>query len=252
MILGQLAKLKIIAYKGPSQNELAFDDRDLVGQGSFLVQVNPENYTIAYSVAHKKEEQPAATSGYNPPWDKNLPKNMSFEFLFDGTGAIPSIRSDLSADNPLVREISDPKETSSTVFTQIQLFERTVFNVRGDIREPNYLVINWGKLVFKCRLTAMNITYKMFSPEGFPLRAVANVTFMEVIADKDEVKQAASESPDITHVQKVREGDTLPVMAKRIYGDERYYIAVAQANKLIQFRNLTPGQEIYFPPIQRT
>ncbi len=37
----------------------------------------------------------------------------------------------------------------------------------------------------------------------------------------------------------------------RIYGDSKYYLEVAKANNLTNFRKLTPGQEIFFPPIQK-
>jgi LysM repeat protein len=249
MKLGELAKLKIIAYK-----DAAFSDSTQVGGGLFFVQVNPESYSINYSAVYKTKEQTPGGSGYDPNWEKNLPRTMSFEFLFDGTGAIPSFNShdsqitsqlpQVSAVENIVNEVTSRVSVSA----QIEFFENTVFNIRGDTHVPNYLLINWGTLVYKCRLQEMSITYKLFSPEGLPLRATANATFIEVCRNEDKIPL---QSPDITHIHQVQEGDTLPLMAKRIYGDERYYIAVAQANKLVQFRDLKPGQQIYFPPIQR-
>ena len=246
MKLGELAKLKIIAY-----TDSGFSDSTEVGGGFFFVQVNPESYSINYSAVYKTKEQTSASSGYDPKWEKNLPRTMSFEFLFDGTGAIPSFDSKITSQLPQVSVVGNIlSEITSrvSVSAQIKFFENTVFNIRGDTHVPNYLLINWGTLVYKCRLTEMSMTYKLFSPEGVPLRATANATFMEVCRNEDK---PPLESPDITHIHQVQEGDTLPLMSKRIYGDERYYIAVAQANTLVQFRNLKPGQEIYFPPIQR-
>jgi hypothetical protein len=249
MIVGELAKLKIIAFKDAS-----FNDSKRVGERFFLAQVNPETYSINYSASYRVNEQAPGLAGYDPPWERNEPKSMRFEFLFDGTGAIPNFESKVSEqlpNVPVVENLVDEVTSRVSVLSQIAFFENTVFNVQGDTHVPNYLVINWGSLVFKCRLKEMGITYKLFSPEGFPLRATANATFIEVHSEADAIKKVSPGSPDITHVLQVQEGDTLPLMAKRVYGDERYYIAVAQANRLVQFRNLTPGQEIYFPPIRR-
>ena len=57
--------------------------------------------------------------------------------------------------------------------------------------------------------------------------------------------------PDLTHIRVVKEGDTLPSMANDIYGDFSYYLEVAKANNLQDFRNLIPGQKLYFPPFDK-
>jgi nucleoid-associated protein YgaU len=58
-------------------------------------------------------------------------------------------------------------------------------------------------------------------------------------------------SPDLTHYRVIKKGDTLPLMCYRIYGDSKYYIQVAKANKLSNFRHLKEGEEIFFPPIAK-
>ena len=71
----------------------------------------------------------------------------------------------------------------------------------------------------------------------------------------EEEKRAATEdrqSADLPHIRKVRAGDTLPLMCFRIYGDSKYYLDVAAANGLDNFRSLVPGTEIRFPPIDKT
>uniref|UniRef100_A0AAU6WLI4 LysM domain-containing protein n=1 Tax=Chryseobacterium endophyticum TaxID=1854762 RepID=A0AAU6WLI4_9FLAO len=58
-------------------------------------------------------------------------------------------------------------------------------------------------------------------------------------------------SPDLTHKRTIQDGDTLPLMTERIYGDSKYYLEVAKVNNLINFRQLVPGEELYFPPIEK-
>jgi nucleoid-associated protein YgaU len=59
-------------------------------------------------------------------------------------------------------------------------------------------------------------------------------------------------SPDLTHIRMVKDGDTLPLMSFRIYGDSKYYLEVAKANNITNFRKLTVGRKIFFPPIEKT
>ena len=61
-------------------------------------------------------------------------------------------------------------------------------------------------------------------------------------------RQANLQSPDLTHRRVVKEGDTLPLLCREIYGAPAYYLRVAQVNGLDDFRILTPGQELFFPP----
>jgi nucleoid-associated protein YgaU len=49
----------------------------------------------------------------------------------------------------------------------------------------------------------------------------------------------------------VKAGDTLPLMCYMIYGDPKYYLAVAAANNLSNFRSLLPGTDIVFPPLEK-
>jgi len=98
----------------------------------------------------------------------------------------------------------------------------------------------------------MDLTYKLFKPDGTPIRATARARFKGFIEDNLRVARENNNSPDLTHIRMVNEGDSLSLMTFRIYGDSKYYLEVAKANKLVNFRKLTPGQEIFFPPIEKT
>ena len=97
----------------------------------------------------------------------------------------------------------------------------------------------------------MDITYKLFKPDGTPIRATIHATFKGFIEDSLRVARENNNSPDLTHIRMVNEGDTLPLMTFRIYGNSKYYLEVAKANKLVNFRKLVPGQQIFFPPIEK-
>jgi nucleoid-associated protein YgaU len=58
-------------------------------------------------------------------------------------------------------------------------------------------------------------------------------------------------SPDMSHFIEVRKGDSLTLMCENIYGAPDYYLQVAEVNGIIDFRNLTPGQKILFPRLEK-
>ena len=123
--------------------------------------------------------------------------------------------------------------------------------MNGTIHEPNFLKVEWGDLIFSCRLGSVDISYTSFNRDGTALRAELDVN---LLSDQDVKKRIAKEnksSPDLTHSRIVKSGDSLPLLTKEIYGSSMYYLRVAQANNLDDFRNLTPGQEIFFPPLEQ-
>ncbi|MAZ28361.1 MAG: hypothetical protein CL868_14960 [Cytophagaceae bacterium] len=227
MSAGELTKLKITAYKDDTFQEE-------VENGTFHTLLNPEKYAESYKVEYS-DQQASGTSAAQPSFVRIPPQDLELEFLFDRSGVIKG------HDN----------KNGEGVLEDIDHFKHVVFDYDGDQHKPNYLLITWGNLLFKGLLTEMGIEYKLFSPDGKPLRAVARAKFKESVEEELRVAQENNNSPDLTHVRIVKEGDTLPLMSNRIYGDSRYYLQVARANGISNFRKLVAGQEIYFPPVKK-
>ncbi len=220
----KLEKMKIIAYP---------DAKDKNELGRMEVLINPDSYTLDYKLK-VSNDQPPGNSKVQLKYNYTEPSEMSFEFLFDSTGIIDGKkRTDISAE--------------------ILAFKDLLMKYRGEDHQPPYIILVWGDEngLFKGRLTALSINYKLFAPNGTPLRAVAKATFKESIADEERAALEKKSSPDLTHLRTVKAGDTLPMMCKRIYGDPKYYLLVAKANQLGNFRQLRPGMEITFPPIAK-
>jgi hypothetical protein len=225
---GELTKLSIKAYRDEQ-----FTDE--VADGEFQTLLNPENYTFKYKI-EQNEDQAAGTSSSAPKFNKALPEDLELEFIFDRTGALQGYD-----DSSGIGIIND-----------IEHFKQVVFDYNGDEHKPNYLIISWGLLLFKGSLTEMDITFKLFKPDGTPLRAIAKTKLKGFVEDDLRVAIENNNSPDLTHIRQVKDGDTLPLMSFRIYGDSKYYLEVARVNNLTNFRNLETGQKIFFPPIKST
>ena len=226
MSTGELKKLKIVAYSDPG-----FSDK--IADGEFATLMNPEKYTFHYKI-EQDEQQAAGTSAVSPRFNKQLPENLELEFVFDRSGVI-----------------AGKEAVESGIIDDIEKFKKVILDYNGDEHKPNYLIISWGSLLFKGSLTEMDIEFKLFKPDGTPIRALAKAKFQGFVEDDLRAARENNKSPDLTHLRIVKEGDTLPLMSYRIYGDSKYYLEVAKANNIINFRKLKAGQEIFFPPIQK-
>ncbi len=177
-------------------------------------------------------------------------QKMSLKFLFDGTGVIDTSSSSIAgAASAVTGAPATGKSTGGTVKEQIEKFKATTTDFKPDTHEPNYLKIFWGDIVFKGRITSLKITYTLFKPNGEPLRAIGDAVFEESV---DRLTQNATEnrnSPDLTHVRTVMQGETLPGMCQRIYKNSKLYLQVAKVNGLSNYRKLEVGTKLFFPPI---
>lgn len=235
---GELIKLKIKAYSDERFSEE-------ISEGEFKSLLNPDKYTFNYKI-EQNNNQASGTSSSAVRFNKIPPENLDLEFVFDRTGVVVDYGSpSTDADDKVY------KDEGNGIIDDIEKFKRVVFDYNGDKHRPNYLVISWGTLLFKGTLTEMNITYKLFKSDGLPLRASVRAKFKGFVEDNLRVARENNSSPDLTHVRMVKEGDTLPLMTYRIYGDPKYYLEVAKANGIANFRKLKAGQMIVFPPIEK-
>jgi hypothetical protein len=228
---GELEKMLILAF---SDSKKAEDGGLKEADDYFEALINPETYTQEYKLQFSKSGQGHGTSGKQLKYEYSAPEEMSFEFLFDNTGII------------------DGKPRDSIV-DDIKKFKQVLIEYKGDAHEPRHFKLLWGKnSIFKGRVTEVSITYKLFKPDGTPIRAAAKVKFKSSIEDIKRALKEDKKSPDLTQVRKIKAGDTLPLMCYQIYGDPKYYLQVAEKNRLSNFRYLQPGADIFFPPIDKT
>jgi hypothetical protein len=224
--LAKLEKLYLVPYSDPEYNTIAGPP--------FFALMNPETYSYKYKIEFCETQAPG-TSGVALKFNKMPPQEFNFDFLFDGTGVITSIT---TPPIPVADQLDD--------------FRRQILQYQGNIHRPYYLKIHWGTLLFKGVLTAMDIEFKLFKPDGSPIRAIAKCSFKGTIEENLRVALENPMSPDITHERKVMANDKLPLMTKKIYNDKKYYIDVAAFNRLDSFRNIQPGTKILFPPTAET
>ena len=226
MSKGKLTKMVIVGFKDPKF-------KTKVGSktaSAFTMQVNPETYSFVFKSLCNEPEVLAN----NKQKDKsNIPdaKKLDLEFHLDSTGVIPGC---------------------DDVPKALEKFHKLCSEVNGEIHTTNYLKIYWGKgLAFPCKLETVTVDYLLFNPNGVPVRVKLNASFKEFIDPETDAAATNKNSPDMSHVKMVRAGDTLPHLCYQIYGDSKYYLQVAEINGIINFRNLTAGQRLLFPRLEK-
>ncbi|BAY09882.1 CIS tube protein [Calothrix sp. NIES-2098] len=218
---GTLEKLVIKAFEKPDYSGQAIAE--------FSAYVNPNEITLSYEMEYDSA-QGSGTTNSRMNFKKLKPGDMSLTFFIDGTGANGSL---------------------VDVQQKIAQFQ-TVTGYNGNIHRPNYLKVVWGTLqVKRCVLKSASIAYKLFKPNGIPLRAVITANFTDNSDDQTRQAIAQDQSPDLTHIRLVKAGDTLPGLCYQVYGDPNYYLEVARANQITNFRHLSPGSKLVFPPLEK-
>lgn len=229
-VAGKLEKMLILAYE---TSEDAENGGKAEAKDSFEALINPETYTLEYKVK-TSDGQGQGTSGAQAKFEYTMPEELTFEFLFDNTGII------------------DGKPKKDGIFEEVNHFRELLTQYQGESHEPYHLKLVWGNLIFKGRAIELGITYKLFNPDGQPIRAIAKAKFKGSIEEKKRAAKENKTSADLTHRRKLKAGDTLPLLCYRIYGDPKYYLEVAKVNGLGNFRFLEPGTDLIFPPIEKT
>lgn len=114
---------------------------------------------------------------------------------------------------------------------------------------PPVLLFTWGTLSFTCLLARAQQRFTMFLSDGTPVRARLSVTFDEFRDVELEARQVKRETADYTKVHQVVQGDTLPVLAARHYGDARVWRPIALRNELDDPRRLELGARLVVPQL---
>lgn len=225
---GGLEKMTITAYADESFNSPTGKP--------FTVWINPASYVHKYLILYNNR-QAQGSNGASPDFNRVGPESVVFELTFDATGVVPSPVAGVSA------------APADGIVSQLDAFKAVVITYNGTTHSTNFVMLAWADLQFQCRLETLDITYTMFKPDGSPLRAKAQCSFTGFTSEAQLAKKANKTSPDLSHWVTVQAGDTLPLLCHRIYGSSIWYLRVAEANKLQDFRRLVPGSSLLFPPL---
>lgn len=233
--MGKIEKMQIQAFTDATQSR-----QPLSEPYTFLV--NPSTYNERFSVQYNEEQAPG-TSGTELKYQSQPPNDWEFELLIDGTGVIK----EASALNISLIGSVDPLDVQE----EVTKLKAATVDLHSETHRNAYLIVSWGnREVFKGSLVSLDLNYKLFKPDGTPLRVIAKVKLRAWVSDEERTHAEGMQSPDITHERVFKASDKFTLMGYRIYNDSKYYIDVAKANGLSGFRKMTIGSKIQFPPLK--
>ena len=225
--MGNVA-LKIFGHTDDPSTPLA------TGGKKFEAFVNPAKITHSRKLSFNNENTANSTAKDVKQYQGYEQDELHMELVFDGTGFIEGAKGSSDIDVP----------------GQIKDLKNVVYDYEGSIHKPHYLTVNWGGYGFKGHLQDMTIEYDLFSSDGKALRANVNLSFVGHEDFEAAQRSANNQSPDMSHVNLVRDSDALPLMCNEIYDDMKYYVQIAELNGLTNFRNLKVGDRLLFPPLE--
>lgn len=248
----KLQKLLIEAFDNEERTKLA---------GQFEAMFNPESFSQNYKNINS-HLQGLITSGRANKYILSSPTTLEFTLILDDTGitsygvtkaaaaGAAALGVPLSSGvRPLDGAVADAgKDLNARLTELLNLIQK----YKGDLHQSHYLKVTWGSRIngFECFLESVDITYTLFARNGDPLRAEVRLSLVEDKSAKKRKAEEGTSSPDLTRFLTVKSSDTLPQLAKNIYGDSTYYLHLAQVNGYDNFRKLREGSTIQIPRLE--
>jgi nucleoid-associated protein YgaU len=189
---------------------------------------NPTEYSISKSNEWKYKSV-TGTSFSPPEFGGGQPRQIELSLLFDQTFPpfTMSVRESTAALLDMMEVPSGKTGGSPTAV-------------------PPFVTFEWGRLVFKGACVSLSVTYKLFEPNGDPLRADVKLTLKQA----EEAQQGQNPTTRATAgygVHRVRDGDTLPSISYQAYGDATKWRLIAEANDVDNPLHLRRGRSLSLP-----
>jgi hypothetical protein len=225
----------------PSYPE-GFKKAELEIDGGETIQVlfNPTEYTITktntwnFKQVQGASLPPAEFGGGNP-------RELSLSLLLDSSLLTPG---------------QSVKGVTDKLFKMMEVADG---QPAGGTRSlPPFVTFRWGAVdTFKAVCTSLTVAFQLFKPNGEPIRADVKVQLKQA----EEASTASSGSANTSQnpttramagrgVHLIKDGDTLPSIAYRTYGDATCWRVIAEANDVDDPLRLRRGRPLMLPELE--
>jgi LysM repeat protein len=205
--------------------QLTIEDED---RGTELtVLYNPEEYTVNNDNNFAVQNVPGLGSPIVQFVNGNQ-RTLEVELFFD------------TYDTPTLPKQDVREQTAPVV---------ALMAIDGDLHAPPILRVKMASLNLRCVLSRVSERFIMFMPDGVPVRARLNCTFIEYADPEQEAKAANLQTADFSKVHVVARGDTLSAIAGSLYQDPTLWRPIALANRIANPRALALGRALRIPAL---
>lgn len=218
----QKARLKNVSVDPPQSVDVLF---------------NPTEYSIDRGAGYAELQVP----GTDMPilqFVRGESQTLTLELFLDGTNSREPIERDLNHLRDFVR-------------------------INSDLHAPPICCFEWGPTVtegssqgaqdnsFTGVVTSLRERHSLFDENGRILRSRVTLTLKSYRSAETQHQETPGESPDRTHVRVLREGETLSQIAHEMYGDSRFWRAIAAENGIERPLFAETGSALRVPSLPR-
>jgi hypothetical protein len=221
--------------QGFKKAELAID-----GGETIPVLFNPTEYTITKT----------NTWNFKEVQGQSLPPP---EF---GGGAPRQITLSLLLDNSLLEGSQTVKDITDKLFKMMEVDDGQPAG--GTRASPPKVTFRWGAVdTFLAVCTSLTVAYQLFEPNGMPMRADVKLDLKQADQASTASSGSAQKGTNPTTramaghgVHTVQDGDSLPSIAYRAYGDATRWRAIAEANGIDNPLHVRRGTPLVVPRLE--
>jgi hypothetical protein len=221
--------------QGFKKAELAID-----GGETIPVLFNPTEYTVTKT----------NTWNFKEVQGQSLPPP---EF---GGGAPRQITLSLLLDNSLLEGSQTVKDITDKLFKMMEVDDGQPAG--GTRASPPKVTFRWGAVdTFLAVCTSLTVAYQLFEPNGMPIRADVKLDLKQADQASTASSGSAKKGTNPTTrameghgVHTVQDGDSLPSIAYRAYGDATRWRAIAEANGIDNPLHVRRGTPLVVPRLE--
>lgn len=208
---------------------------DLSKPGSKLARIdfkfNPKELSLSKAAKWARETGKGNKKAGPPQYQGPQPSKLTLEMFFDATSTM---------DDSVVKRVE-------ALFACCVPTSPSHDKKKGS---PPWVLFRWGGLTsFLAYVSSVTAKYTVFTAAGLPVRAVCTVTLEELAAEPGgQNPTSGGLAPRRVHT--VVDGDTLPSIAYREYGDASMWRAVARANGIDDPLRLRSGTDLLLPSVE--
>jgi hypothetical protein len=180
---------------------------------------------------------------------RDRPATVSVTLFFDTTLlSANSFLSNLVSDN--LPSIAANKLIDTVRPEDVRNYTQPIYNLtrKKGKNKPPFCRLRWGYgnvLLERGFLRSVTKTLTHFLDDGTPVRATMDCAFEEILDTSHMLKV---QNPIDDPIRVVRRGETLSSIAKEEFEDPSLWRIIAEANKLDNPRQISPGQRLSVPP----
>ena len=197
---------------------------------------NPKEYALT----RQNQWEAAKTKGGNVPsieFKSGQPATLQMQLFFDTYSDGQDVRKHTGPLWGLMH--ADPTNPK-------------LVNKKTKVARPPTVKFQWGKTIsFEAAITNLTQRYTLFLPDGTPVRATVDVTFLQVKDEKQlPLQNPTSHGEGGERLWTVRQGDSLVSIAQEHFGDPNAWRQIADVNHLERVRPLAPGTVLLLPYVE--